>query len=206
MGDKCKFVITRGVNKGKECGKSCRDSYCFEHKPKRLEKRKETNKKQYLNEKKENIIKNISENSNEELQKIQLKLKSKEDDLNLILRKYHGVLCYINPGHQVPIRPKIKRKIESEEYINECKELYNELDESSQKHFGTFNKYLEYSREKELTYPNTYIKIIPYTGTAKRTHKYLNELEHEYSNKLKEIKIMRDYIREIEITLIQKTK
>lgn len=200
MSNKCKYIIKRGANKGSQCGRNCRTDYCFDHKPKRLNKRREDIKEKYYKEKKEKIIKETIDTVKiEEIDelKLALKIKSLQDELTLITRKYHGILTYLNPDHRIPIRKSIKDKIESENFKIYAEESYLELEKSTRETFGSLNNYIKYLKEKELTYPNTYIKIIQYTGTKKEAKIKLIKLEMKYIKTLKTIKILQEYLNNL---------
>lgn len=206
----CQFIVKRGPNKGNKCGRGCRDGFCKDHKPKKIDDQRELKKKVYFEQKKEKVISKFKELKDDgygtDLTQAGLKVRGLQDQYNYLERLRIGCELAIDPNYKIPLRKKIEREIASKEFAQEAQEEYNELDEKSKKRYGYFEGYLEHSKERYLSYPNTHINPITFSGKKTDAVKKLTEIERKKSALLKDIIIMRKFHNDLENAIDEANK
>lgn len=178
---RCQYIFRRGPYVGEKCLRCCEGDLCVDHYDKDTTSQ-EINKS----------LKTV------DLFEINMQIKKLENECSKCLRLYHGYALRIDHNHQVPVRGKILREMKSKEFIKECRDEYDELDSESQKRYGNFKGYLKLSREKYLSYPNSYINIIPFNGNIIEAEKRMNAVAIKYENYRQQIITLRKYITEQE--------
>jgi len=201
--NRCQHVFVNGPNKGEKCLKCCDGNYCNRHtkiKSKSISKPKSVPTETSPNKTDRFILRLIKSNRLDEadLFDIKMELKKMEDDCTRFVRLYHGYAIRIDPDHTIPIKKKVLLYIQSEEFKNSCLEQYNELDSKSQKAYGFFDGFFDICKEKYLSYPNTYINVIPYNGSTDSAKKKISEVIESYNQRKEQLTKLRVYIKERE--------
>jgi hypothetical protein len=196
--NRCQHIFQRGPYKGEKCYKCCDGDFCSDH-IKIIHTTPPTSPQ-------DDIVSKVINNKkiNTDLTKIKMEFKKLENECTKYARLYHGYALRIDPDHEIPVRKKILQEMESKEFKNNCRAEYNELDSESKKHFGHFDGYLEYSKKKFLSYPNTYIIPIPFNGSVIEANKRMNDVSIKYKNFKKQLDQLRKYISKMDIRPEQK--
>lgn len=154
----CQFVLKRGPKAGKKCGKGCRGDFCKNHNPSRLQYKKkyndhavENNKEMIIKRKLKEIRKGEREFPN--LFIIDIKIRSLRDKITLLRREYYGHKQCIDPDFICPIKKSYLDYIESNVYVEEIREVFDDLHPLDQKKYGSFEKYFMSKKKNELDDP-----------------------------------------------------
>lgn len=180
---RCEYIFRRGPYTGEKCLRCCEGDLCVDHYGKDIPV----------------DIKIPDKSATIDLFEIRLQIKKLEDECSRCLRLYHGYCVRINSDHKIPVRKKILREMKSKEFIKDCREEYDELDPKTRKRYGYFKGYLKQSREKYLSYPNTYINIIPFNGSIDEAEKRLYAVSIKYENYRQQIIKLKKYMASCEL-------
>lgn len=190
---RCKYVFQKGPYQGEKCYKCCDGDLCNEHFDRTVNL-------------KPKVISNlkIKKSSSLEEQKmiIMMKIKKMENECSKYVRLYHGYALRINQKHEIPVRKKILLEIESDEFRDECRSEYDELDKKSQARYGFFEGFLEKSKEKYLSYPNTYVNVILFNGSIPEAEKRLEAVKIQYANCVKQISQLKKLVKKLDNKII----
>ncbi len=212
----CSFVMTRGPKKGQQCNKSCRGKLCKDHNKNRQKYVKTYNSELGESLKKASIMAKIEKLKNDQgnpidISKERLKAALLSDEISEINRKIFGCMLVLDPEFPIPHRKKILDELNSQDYIDECRESYD----FSHKKGLKFDDYLEEKRSDILADPDSLIRFIPFEGSAEKATEKINKLKAErliIRNKLenqlffiKEYEKYREELRK-EITTFKKKK
>jgi hypothetical protein len=110
----CKYVFTQESRKGQKCGKGCRDGFCNNHKPNKLEYGKTYYKQKSDSSKDQRVLKiEKTENIDElpRLDRIEMSITKKLNEMRLIHSRLEGIWIYLNPNDEEKIREKHNTRI-----------------------------------------------------------------------------------------------
>jgi hypothetical protein len=186
----CQYVIKNGKSKGKKCGASCRDKFCFKHKEKTI-----LNKKVYYSKhiKKETIYPKVLSMidrgiiPNEE--DYCVLLRKKQSECEIFIKKYYGILLFLGQMSEDQIISIRDRSVNKEAYKRARIDLYKKLPivkdylcnhEQNYNDFNFDNDFVEYFGEEFL------LKNLMDQFTDKETGKVdirkISEKQEEYVN------------------------
>ena len=200
---KCQYVFKKGQQKGEKCNNYCRGTYCKFHNKNRLEYMKNYNDQRNENNEEKKLQQKLKNIKNGECEIPNLTTyKRKIKELENLRTEYHaiayGCKIRIDPDWPIPIKPKIRKELDSEDFLEECKEIYDDLVDESKETYGSFENFLNRRKQFMLTMPNTYCKYIPFNGSVYAAEKKFNELCKEEQICLKKINKLITFINRVE--------
>lgn len=177
----CRFVVKRGPKKGQHCNKSCRGKFCKDHNKNRQkyiknynDERGEIVKKAAINER---IEKLKTDGKPINITKERLKAATLNDEISLLNKEIFGCMLTLDPEFPIPRQKKIIDELNSQDYIDECRESYD----FSHKKGLKFEEYLDEQRSFIMDSPDSLIRFIPFSGSAAEATTRINKLISERS-------------------------
>ena len=199
MSDCCSYKFQQGSKKGTVCGATCRGEFCFKHKPKVFEYKKNYYRNQVIgkNENELRKVKDLIEKGDiPDVNKYAMKANKLMNEIKILSKKMLGIKLFLGDITEQQIEDKYDKVFNSSMYqrMNKIFENKQYADLSKEEIEQQKKNYMiEFANFKKPLYT-------PFKGTKSKANRLLKQLYSEKTELFNRRKILLSIVKLIEDT------